>query len=321
MNTNETKSFDTENEGILPENNENITPESNNENSVVEEISDCQTNNEVISNEDANVDNTDFTTEVEEDLEISIEKPIEQDTDDDDLETSEDIDEEDYDEEVEEEEILPRPKKPKASFKDTMRAFLNKRNIILFCVLVALLLLWQLSKSKENVERKIEVFKINSSDILRIEFIQPADTLIIAFEDNRWRITHPQDAPVNQDQLDRFFENYLALTHSSNFISESIERQAFFNVDEDNALQIVLFGRNNRPLSRIFYGRNFTDQRIAYIRQEHSNQIYRIDNIYYFINPTFSAWEGEEVIDFNFDEWDMGNEIIDTSIPTIMIGE
>ncbi|MCL2064323.1 MAG: DUF4340 domain-containing protein [Candidatus Cloacimonetes bacterium] len=221
-----------------------------------------------------------------------------------------------------EEEPAPAEEKPKVSMK---LGFLNKKNILLIICLLILVFVWQLSKSREHTERRIDVFRIVSADITRIEFRQPADTLIVAFEQNRWRITHPQDAPVNQDQLDRFFENYLSITTSSIPVSESIERQSFYNVDEENALQIVLFGRNNRPLSRVFYGRNFTNQRIAYIRQEHSNQIYQIENIMFFINPVFSAWEGEDVYEMGDEEWlwDEGIDFEhqDVMMPTIMIGD
>jgi len=182
---------------------------------------------------------------------------------------------------------------------------MNKKNIILFIILALLIVVLIFSKGRENTEKRLNAFRFNANDVTKIEFVVPnADTLIVEKDRETWRIVYPKDAPVNKTQLDRFFDNYLTLTTSSIPISEDYSKQREFNVDEENATQIILYDINGRLLSHVFMGRSQTNQRIAYIRHENHTQIFQIENMFWFINPTINAWEGEEEV-FLPDEEDM----------------
>ena len=187
---------------------------------------------------------------------------------------------------------------------------MNKKNIIWIAILAVLIVVFMLSKGRENFERRIDLFKFSSADVTKIEFVTPADTLIIAWEQGKWMITHPNEAPVNMGQLETFFEHYLSLTTSKNPVSESIERQIHYNVEDETAIQIMLYGRNNRLLSKIFYGMSLNNRSIAYIRKDNDNMIYQINNIIQIIAPFYEAWEGEEIIEeeeFMFGDMDLEN--------------
>ena len=186
---------------------------------------------------------------------------------------------------------------------------MNKKNLLLIGVLAILIVILLISKGRENTEKRLNAFRFNTSEIMRIEFYVPmSDTLVISRERNEWRVIHPENAPVNQTQLDRFYEHYLGLTTSSIPISEDPARHASFNVDEENATQIVIYGQNDRLLSRVYLGVSSTNRSIAYIRHEDHNQVFSIENITWYINPRLDAWKGEEAVpefDFEFDENNM----------------
>ena len=175
---------------------------------------------------------------------------------------------------------------------------MNKRNLILLAVLVVLLGVFLLSRQRENVERRRDLFNINANEITRIEFTQPfADTLIIARIEGSWVIGQPRVAPVRETQITRFLNEYLGLTTSRIPISESVDRHAFYQVDEESAIQIAIFGRNNRALSRKFFGRG-QNPSIAYIRAENNNNVFQVDNIFSAINPNLGVWREDRIVTF-----------------------
>lgn len=172
---------------------------------------------------------------------------------------------------------------------------MNKKNILLLAFLAVLVVIFIFSKGKENVERRFDLFNFKSDVVAKIEFIQPADTLIVTLENNNWMIQYPKNAPVKQTQLQRFFDEYLSLTASSIPISESANRQSFYQVDDSTATQITIYDRNNRVLSKTYYGRS-QNPRIAYARADKDNKIYQINNVFTAINPSLAAWREDKII-------------------------
>ena len=174
---------------------------------------------------------------------------------------------------------------------------MNKKNIIWLVILVVLIIVFFLSRQREFVERRMDLFNFNSDDITRIEFIQPADTLIIVRTDAGWMIEHPIAFPVRETQLTRFFTDFIGLSASRTPISESVDRQERFQVDEASGIQVAIFGRNNRLLSRMFFGRG-QNPNVAYIRAANDNKIYQISNVFSAVNPTMSVWREDRIVTF-----------------------
>ena len=174
---------------------------------------------------------------------------------------------------------------------------MNKKNYIWLGILVILVIVFFLSRQREFVERRMDLFNFNSDDITRVEFIQPVDTLIIVRTEGGWMIEHPRVVPVRETQLTRFFTEYLELTASRTPISESVDRQERFQVDEASGIQIAVFGRNNRLLSRKFLGRG-QNPNVAYIRAANDNKIYQISNVFSAVNPSMHAWRENRIVTF-----------------------
>jgi len=174
---------------------------------------------------------------------------------------------------------------------------MNRRNMILLVGLLVLLGVFLLSRQKENIERRKDLFRFKAGEITRIEFTQFADTLMVARVDGAWMVEHPRLVPARETQVTRFLNEYLTLSTSRMPISDSRDRQAFYQVDEDSAIQIAIFGRNNRQLSRMFFGMG-QNHGVAYIRAANNNNIFQIDNVFSAINPHISVWREDRIVQF-----------------------
>jgi|GEM_PF-3016980 len=180
---------------------------------------------------------------------------------------------------------------------------MNKKNILAITILAILILVFFLSKGKENVEKRSGIFNFKTTDITKIEIIQPPyDTLTVAMEDKIWTIIHPRRLPAKESQIQRFFDEFLTITTSQNSISDSPERQEFYQVSDSTGVKITVFGKKGKKLRTVFFGRNFQNQQYAYIRAEKDNNIYQIDNVFHIINPSLQNWREDRIVTFTADQ-------------------
>jgi hypothetical protein len=196
---------------------------------------------------------------------------------------------------------------------------MNKKNILLLGFLVILLIVFILSKGKENIEKRTALFNFKQSDVTRIEFIEPqpvflmvddeftetasqTPTLSIYRENDEWFVRHPRNVRVRQAQIDRFFDEFLTLTVSSNSITDSVDRQGFFQVNDETGLQVLIYGRQDKLLKKVYHGRSQNNHQIAYIRADRDRNIYQIDNIFSALNPTLHAWRDNMIFRFSADQ-------------------
>jgi hypothetical protein len=170
---------------------------------------------------------------------------------------------------------------------------MNKKNIILLAILVVLIGIFFLSKTKENEEKRIKVFKYKLKDISQIQLIQPDYSLIIKTEGDVWQIKEPIETPVKETQKQNFLDRVFPLTTSSNPISEAGDRQKY-NVDS-TATQVKIYDKKDKLLSHIFIGRS-QNASFAYLRADKSNKIYQIDNISNIVNPSLIAWRENKLV-------------------------
>ena len=180
---------------------------------------------------------------------------------------------------------------------------MNKKNIIALVILSVLMIIFFISKGRENIEKRSGVFNFKHADVTRIQIIQPySDSLEVAQENKVWTILHPRYVSAKESQIQRFFDEFLTLTVSNNAISDSPDRQAFYQVDEPAATRISVFGKKDKLLRTVYYGRSNQNPQIAYIRLKNDNNIYQINNIYHVINPNLSSWRDDRIITFTQSE-------------------
>jgi hypothetical protein len=197
---------------------------------------------------------------------------------------------------------------------------MNKKNILLIAFLGILLIIFFWSKGKDNLEKRVNLFNFKQSDVTRIEFIEPQPnfimmmdegdgsiptqlpTLSIYRENGEWFVRHPRNVRVRQAQIDRFFDEFLTLTVSSNSITDSVDRQTFYQVNDETGLQILIYGRQDKLLKKVYHGRSQNNHQIAYIRADRDRNIHQIDNIFSALNPTLHAWRDNMIFRFTPDQ-------------------
>jgi len=186
-----------------------------------------------------------------------------------------------------------------------LKRFMNKRNIVWLIILLVLVLVFIISRQRENFERRIELFNFRTDDISRIQLVQRADTLSIIRADVGWLIEHPRVLPIREAHINRFIDDYFSLTVSSNFVSDLRDRQERFQVSEDTGLLICIFGRNARSLSRMFFGRDMNNPNNGFIREANDNRIYQINNVnnlFQLLTTNLNTWRENRIVTFTENE-------------------
>ncbi len=172
---------------------------------------------------------------------------------------------------------------------------MNKKNISLLLFLLILIVIFMFSRKKESVEQRINFFKINSENIHALKIFNQQDTVRIEINNDKWNLTYPLMAPIKEQQINRFFNDFIKVETSSIPISESVDRQTFYNVTDSTATVVEMYGRNNNLLQKVFCGRsqNFN---YSYLRADGSRKIYQTVNLLQAINPAINTWREDKIL-------------------------
>jgi len=172
---------------------------------------------------------------------------------------------------------------------------MNKKNFILIGVLLLLVVSLLISRSCENVEKRFKIFSFNENEIARITMKDQNNQIVIYLNDSVWMIDEPVQAYVKETQINRFIDTFLPLTASTNYQSDSIDRQSFYNVDSTGVL-VTILDKNNKQLSKVYIGRSQNNPQISYLRNDKSNKIYQVDNVHSIVNPALNMWREDKIM-------------------------
>jgi len=173
---------------------------------------------------------------------------------------------------------------------------MKRNNIILLAFLAVLIVVFMLSKCKDNIEKRQPMFSLKQADIQKFEIISTTDTLIVAMVDNVWMVTHPRTTPAKDTQLQKFFDEFLPLTISTLSVTDNPEKQALYGVDEDSATKVILYGKNDRQLSKAYVGTSTNNPQFSYIRAGSNSNIYQIDNVRAILATALNTWREDRII-------------------------
>jgi len=173
---------------------------------------------------------------------------------------------------------------------------MKRNNIILLAFLAILIIVFMLSKCKDNIEKRQPLFSIKQADIQRFDIIAMADTLSIAMVDNVWMVTHPRNTPAKDTQTQKFFDEFLTLTISSLSVTDNPEKQTLYGVDEDSAIKVFLYGKNDRQLSKVYVGNSTTNPQFSYIRANSNSNIYQIENVRSLLTTSINTWREDRIV-------------------------
>ncbi len=172
---------------------------------------------------------------------------------------------------------------------------MNKNNIILIIVLIALVIVFfALRQAKDQTERRISFFSIDLDKLGAVEISTARDTLRLASVDFQWSIEKPFLFPVNNNRMDRFFNEVLPVQTSSIAVSENKDAYEDYQVTEEKGTLVTLYDKNNNILDSAIVGQT---RGFAYARRPADNRIYQLyDNISTVIRPTLNPWRSNEVV-------------------------
>jgi len=172
---------------------------------------------------------------------------------------------------------------------------MNKKNIIALSLLVLLVILFVVSKGRENREVRRDLYNLAQGDIHKIEIVQHADTLVVSRDGHDWWIEYPRRLPVKESHIQRFFTELLGINHSTISISDSPTQQSFYHVCDETANKVTLYGTGDKKLKKVYFGRGQNPQ-IAHVRAENDNSIYQIESIFTVINPSVNVWRDDVIV-------------------------
>jgi len=172
---------------------------------------------------------------------------------------------------------------------------MKRNNIIYLAILAILIIVFMLSKCKDNIEKRQPLFSIKQADVQKFEIVSTADTLLVAMVDNVWMVTYPRYTPAKDTQMTRFFDEFLKLTISTLSVTDNSEKQVFYGVDEETAIKVSIFGNNDRLLKKVYVG-NSTNNQYSYIRADRDNEIYQIDNVRSILATTLNTWREDRLV-------------------------
>lgn len=176
---------------------------------------------------------------------------------------------------------------------------MNKKNIILIIILAISIVIFILSKGRENIQKRINLLNINENDISKIVIQNNADSLSIVKLNEYWHIENINNAMARNNHIKNFLREILNINTSELPVSENPERHNFYNVDDKNSTKIYFYGKDKRQnkdrlLDKLHYGQsqNFN---FAYIRNDKSNQVYQIKNLNSIINTSLNLWREDRI--------------------------
>jgi hypothetical protein len=158
-----------------------------------------------------------------------------------------------------------------------------------------------ISKKQENIQKKTNLIAFNQKDITAIEIAQYTDTLRIEMDSNEWRITKPIQKKAKPEQIEKFFNEFLSLQISDNYVSDQIDKQSFYNVDEENGTKISLFGKNNKFLKKVYYGRGENSNN-CYARLDREKNIYQVNNVQTAVNTGLYLWRYDVIFEYPIEQ-------------------
>jgi hypothetical protein len=178
---------------------------------------------------------------------------------------------------------------------------MKKSHLIILIVLVILIAVYFIARKNQPVEKERRFFAADSADVYRMEFYTPKDTIIVSRTDKGWRLTYPLDWDVNEEHLGFFFSQVLPIKTSTTPMSEDTKMFSRYKVDEESAIQVKLFNKNNKKTDHAYIG-NGTNTAYDYGRKNGEWKTYQFkQNITSLVKPDIFLWRSPNITNLKRD--------------------
>lgn len=174
---------------------------------------------------------------------------------------------------------------------------MNKKQKIYLVILVALVIVFMITKMNNNVENRIRFFKADSAKIATIEIADIKDTIRLAKKNNSWKIVHPFENVVNEYQINNLFSKVLTVKTSALPISENEESFDKFQVTNSQGTLIKFIDKNDKILDEAIIGKS-TSSSTTPARRLDDNKIYELkENITYIVTAETDKWREKNILE------------------------
>lgn len=172
---------------------------------------------------------------------------------------------------------------------------MKKSHWIILIILLVLIGVYFIARNKRPLEKEFRFFNSDSTDIARLQFFTLSDTIIVNRQDDGWKLVHPVEWEVNEQQLEYFFSQVLPIRTSTTPMSDDPNLQSMYKVNADLGIQIKLYNKNNRLLEHVFIG-NGTNTTYDYGRRQGDRKIYQFKhNITNLVKPDLFLWRSPNI--------------------------
>ena len=180
---------------------------------------------------------------------------------------------------------------------------MNKKQTIYIGILVALVIVFFITKIGNNVEKRINFFQADSAKIKMIEISNIKDTLRLSKKNGEWMLVYPFEYTTAEYQINNLFSKVLNVKASNLPISESETSFDTYKVTNSQGTWIKFFDENNNVLDEAIIGKS-SSSKTTPARRPDNNKIYKLeDNINYIITANSDNWREKtilEIEEYNF---------------------
>jgi len=174
---------------------------------------------------------------------------------------------------------------------------MNKKNLIPIIVLVVLVIIFALTKTKNYTEKRIQFFGIDSIKIGAIELITVDDTLKLAKVNGEWLIDYPIQYPPVPRKMEDIFGKVLTVETSKIPVSESESAFEKYNLTDSLGTIVRLYDTGNKLLLESIVGKS-ENYNFSHARKKDENKIYQlVSNISYMIKPDIAGWRNKTIME------------------------
>ncbi len=176
---------------------------------------------------------------------------------------------------------------------------MNKRQKLYILTLVVLVIVFLLTRTSNNVEKRIKFFQADSAKITTIEISNIKDTLRLSKRDNEWMMVEPFEYPVSEQQINNIFAKVLQVQTSNLPISENESSFDTYKVTSSQGTGIKFYDKNDKLLDEAIIGKSSSSGSTP-VRRPDENKIYKLeDNISYLISTDTNSWREKTILEID----------------------
>lgn len=176
---------------------------------------------------------------------------------------------------------------------------MNKKNRIYLIILLALIVIFVISKLDTKKEKRFRFFNADSNNVARIEIETSEDTLYLVKEAGEWKMTYPVNWALQNGKVKKIFESVFTAESSTIPVSENAASLEKYSLTDSQATLFKTISADGKVLDEVLIGKSSSYSNTP-IRKASSNKVYRLEsNIGYMVKPSMNSWRRREIVEID----------------------